>query len=269
MFNFPASSPLSLYLPLYQEFTRILIWPAKESEEFSTYEVWSTSPNIPANYRETEVMKLGVPYLQNHNYTAISIPASETVIHNNEGVPVPVPDGESIISWVIYSSKPDFSSYKASVKVLSLKIQDSLYPQLSFGTVDEVKKESLVSIPLTVIEHPYSLQTITTPQISFGTLDEIDDESILRKLHGPELTSLVLKSSETSRPKPVAESRRPKLRGGAKLMPMFAKTEDLELQKLITLMRPLGVWKQTSQPSKCSLSKTNIRLSLCHFCLTR
>ena len=269
MFNFPASSPLSLYLPLYQEFTRILIWPAKESEEFSTYEVWSTSPNIPANYRETEVMKLGVPYLQNHNYTAISIPASETVIYNNEGVPVPVPDGESIISWVIYSSKPDFSSYKASVKVLSLKIQDSLYPQLSFGTVDEVKKESLVSIPLTVIEHPYSLQTIPTPQISFGTLDEIDDESILRKLHGPELTSLVLKSSETSRPKPVAESRRPKLRGGAKMMPMFAKTEDLELQKLITLMRSLGVWKQSSQPSKCSLSTKNVRPSLCHFCLTR
>ena len=166
MFNNTAPPPSFLYLPLYREFTRILIWPAEEDEEFSTYEVLSTSTNIPTltNYRvsESEVLQLGVPYLKNHNYSAISVSPSE-VIQNNDAVPVPslpcpfpalpcpVP-GDTHISPVVYfySCKPNFSPFKVSVKVLSLKIQESLYPKLTPGTVDEVNMDRLISIPLTV-----------------------------------------------------------------------------------------------------------------------
>ena len=139
MFNNTAPPPSFLYLPLYREFTRILIWPAEKDEEFSTYEVLSTSTNKPTltNYsvRESEVLQLGVPYLRNHNYSAISTPPGETLLS---------PD------YYFCPSKPDFSHFKASVKVLSLKIQESLYPKLTPGTVDEVKMDRLVSIPLTV-----------------------------------------------------------------------------------------------------------------------
>ena len=139
MFNNTAPPPSFLYLPLYREFTRILIWPAEEDEEFSTYEVLSTSTNIPTltNYSvsESEVFQLGVPYLRNHNYSAISAPPDETLIS---------PD------FIFCPCKPDFSHFKASVKVLSVKIQESLYPKLTPGTVDEINMDRLVSIPLTV-----------------------------------------------------------------------------------------------------------------------
>ena len=45
-----------------------------------------------------------------------------------------------------------------------------------------------------------------------------------------------------------------KLKGGGKpVLPKFAKTEDQELQKLITLLRSLGVWTRLEH-EKCSIT---------------
>ena len=78
--------------------------------------------------------------------------------------------------------------------------------------------------------------------ISFGTVDEIEDQYILRRLHcAQNLSAFQNLVSEPSKPKPVTVSLPPKLRGGARpkkeKLPKFALTDDIELQKLITLFQ--------------------------------
>ena len=60
-----------MYLPLYKEFTRILIWPTRTEDEESSYQVWSLSAEIPPDFKSSEVLKLCVPFFKNHHYIAV------------------------------------------------------------------------------------------------------------------------------------------------------------------------------------------------------
>ena len=66
----------------------------------------------------------------------------------------------------------------------------------------------------------------------------------------------------------------PKLRGGGKpknvksKSPQYANTNNQELQKLITLIRSLGLWKSLEH-KKCNIPKKKIRDNLCSYCLVR
>ena len=66
------------------------------------------------------------------------------------------------------------------------------------------------------------------------------------------------------------QAPRLQLRGGGNPPkgPKYAKTNDHELQKLLTLIRSLGLWKSLEH-DKCPLAETKIRDNLCSFCLTR
>ena len=50
--------------------------------------------------------------------------------------------------------------------------------------------------------------------------------------------------------------------------PKYANTDDQEQQKLITLIRSLGMWKSLEHP-KCKIAAKNIRDNLCSYCLVR
>ena len=92
-----------LYLPLYREFTRILVLPTSREDEESTYQVWSPSREIPPDVRSTEIMKLGLPFFKNHHYIA-------------------VPSDQSSPQWFHYQSQPDCSMFQSAVKLYSFKV---------------------------------------------------------------------------------------------------------------------------------------------------
>ena len=96
------------FLPLYRDFSTILIWPAAEDES-STYEVWSDSTDIPPDYRSSEVMMFGVPMPsgKNHHYVAI---------RSEQFNP----------SYAYYTRRPDTSVFKTSVKDTTFRIQEIL-----------------------------------------------------------------------------------------------------------------------------------------------
>ena len=50
--------------------------------------------------------------------------------------------------------------------------------------------------------------------------------------------------------------------------PKYANTGNQELQKLITLIRSLGMWK-CLEHKKCQIPAENIRDNLCSYCSTR
>ena len=155
MNNFVTTSKSFICLPLYQEFTRILIWPAEE-DEGSSYEVWSLSAEIPPDLKSSEVLKFGVPvpFFRNHHYVAVAA-------------------GQFFPQWVYYHSQPDVSAFRSSVKVFSFKIGEP-QPQLTFGTLDEIEEEKrlewgLTSFPLLVTEHPYQVKLLRYPPVCVST----------------------------------------------------------------------------------------------------
>ena len=93
------------FLPLYRDFSTILIWPAAEDES-STYELWSDSTDIPPDYKSRgEIMYVvPMPYGKNHHYAAIR---SE----------------QSSPCHAYYTSKPDTSMFKTSVKHSTFRIK--------------------------------------------------------------------------------------------------------------------------------------------------
>ena len=68
-----------LSLPLYREFTRILIWPTQADDEESTYQVWSFSREIPPDIKSSEIKKIGLPFFKNHHYIAYDYTHSQMV----------------------------------------------------------------------------------------------------------------------------------------------------------------------------------------------
>ena len=94
-----------LYLPLYQEFTRILIWPTQAEDEESTYQVWSPFTEIPPDIKCSEIMKIGLPFFQNHHYIAVP---------SDQSSPSP--------KWYYYHSQPDCSKFQSAVKLYSFKV---------------------------------------------------------------------------------------------------------------------------------------------------
>ena len=94
-----------MYLPLYKEFTRILIWPTRTEDEESSYQVWSPSTEIPPDFKSSEVLKLCVPFFKNHHYIA-----------------VPATAGEAEPQCVYYHCQPDCSMFQSAVRVYSFKV---------------------------------------------------------------------------------------------------------------------------------------------------
>ena len=98
-------STSTMYLPLYKEFTRILIWPARTEDEESSYQVWSPSKEIPPDFKSTEVFKLCVPFFKNHQYIA-----------------VPPAVGNISPQCFYYHSQPDCSMFQSAVRVYTFKV---------------------------------------------------------------------------------------------------------------------------------------------------
>ena len=92
-----------LSLPLYQEFTRILIWPTQADDEESTYQVWSLSREIPPDIKSSEIKKIGLPFFKNHHYIA-------------------TPTDQSSPQWCYYQSQPDCSMFQSAVKLFSFQV---------------------------------------------------------------------------------------------------------------------------------------------------
>ena len=92
-----------LYLPLYREFTRILVWPTNREDEESTYQVWSPSREIPPDIKSSEILMFGLPFYTNHHYIA-------------------VPSDQSSPQWIYYHSQPDCSMFQSAVKLYSFKV---------------------------------------------------------------------------------------------------------------------------------------------------
>ena len=94
-----------MYLPLYKEFTRILIWPTRTEDEESSYQVWSLSTEIPPDFKSSEVLKLCVPFFKNHHYIA-----------------VPAAAGDIGPQCAYFHSEPDCSMFQSAVRVYTFKV---------------------------------------------------------------------------------------------------------------------------------------------------
>ena len=94
-----------LYVPLYREFTRILIWPVVNEGEESTYQVWSPHTEIPPDFKSSEIVRYGVPFFNNHHYIAVPADAGQFNPH-----------------WVHYREQPDCSIFQSAVKVYTFKV---------------------------------------------------------------------------------------------------------------------------------------------------
>ena len=92
-----------LSLPLYQGYTRILIYPTQVKDEVSSYQVWSPSRNIPPDIKSSEIKKISLPFYSNHLYIAM-------------------PSDQSSPLWCYYQSQPDCSMFKSSVKLYSFEV---------------------------------------------------------------------------------------------------------------------------------------------------
>ena len=69
-----------LSLPVYQGFTRILIYPNPTQVEDgeSSYQVWSPYM-VPPDIKSSEIKKIGLPFFKNHHYIAYDYTHSQMV----------------------------------------------------------------------------------------------------------------------------------------------------------------------------------------------